>query len=130
VVAQELQSWMANMCPMSTFALLGEGSGWIGAWETEGQVWIARLGADPVKSVKPSGEPANRKHPTIAVGKEAILLAWCEGTGWEKGGDLAWQVYSRDLIPLGAPGRLPGGIPKWSFPAAWAEADGSFTLVH
>jgi hypothetical protein len=73
----------------------------------------------------------NRKHPALAVNaKSEMLLAWAEGTGWQKGGSLAWQVYDKAGKPTGEKGRREGGIPVWGLPAAVAHSDGSFTLIH
>ena len=58
-----------------------------------------------------------------------MLLAWAEGTGWNKGGAVAWQVGTADND-----GRLSGRgrevLPVWSRPAAFARPDGSFVVVY
>jgi hypothetical protein len=59
-----------------------------------------------------------------------MILVWTEGTGWERGGALAWQVYDKDGQPTGEAGRRDGAIPVWSLPAVITEADGRFTIVH
>ena len=58
-----------------------------------------------------------------------MILAWTEGTGWQRGGALAWQVYNKNLEPLES-GRRPGAIPVWGLPAVVAEANGNFTIYH
>jgi hypothetical protein len=59
-----------------------------------------------------------------------MLLAWTEGTGWERGGDLAWQVYDAAGRPTRERGRLAGGVPVWGLPTAVASPDGRFLIFH
>jgi hypothetical protein len=104
------------------------------AWETEGQVKFARVEPGSAKLSAPVGAPGadrTRKHPTLAVNAAGeVLFAWTEGTGWQKGGDLAWQVYGADGKPKGEPGRLQGGVPTWGLVAGFARPDGGFVLMH
>ena len=86
---------------------------------------------EPAKPVTPTGNPKNRRHPAMAVnGKGEVLLVWTEGTGWEKGGSLAWQVFSDKGRSTTNRGKLEGSIPVWSFAAAYAESDDSFVILH
>lgn len=128
-----LHPWQASACPMSTMALAEGPGGVVAAWETDGQVFFARAKAGAGDWGEPQAAPGtgrNRKHPALAVdARGEILLAWTEGTGWQKGGDLAWQRYDRDGRPQGAPGRLVRGIPAWGLPAAAVGKDG-FVLIH
>jgi hypothetical protein len=57
-----------------------------------------------------------------------MLLAWTEGTGWAKGGSVAWQVIGSDGS-AGAAGRAEG-VPVWGSIAAIAERDGTFTVIY
>jgi hypothetical protein len=70
------------------------------------------------------------KHP-VAIGntRGEVLLVWAEGTGWDKGGSLAWQVYDHKGNPLAVKGRA-AGLPTWSLPTAFAEPDGNFTIIY
>ena len=53
-----------------------------------------------------------------------------EGTGWQKGGALAWQLYERDGTPSAtAHGRIEG-IPAWSYGEPVALKDDRFVLFH
>ena len=129
-----LGQWHVSTCPMSTHDLGASGAGIAGTWETAGQVYFAPVageGLDGVLPVAASGATSNRKHPTFARrrgSKGPLLLAWTEGTGWEKGGALAWECLDAKGALLGR-GRVDG-VPVWSFAAAVAEADGSFTLFY
>jgi hypothetical protein len=61
--------------------------------------------------------------------KGETLIAWAIGTGWKRGGELAWRI----LDPAGKPSDQRGtneGVPVWGFPAASAEADGNFVILR
>ena len=127
---RRVHPWRVVACPMSSAAMaVGEG-GPVAAWETAGQVYFARV-ADPSKTFAPPGRPGNRKHPSIAVAPDgSTLLAWAEGTAWQKGGDLAWQLFSPAGKPTEVSGRVKGGIPVWGLPSAVALTDGRFLVFH
>ena len=118
---------------MSTFSLAETSDSILTAWETDGEVQLARIvGAVAQQTLSPSmtfGEPKKRRHPSLAVnGRGQILLAWSEGTAWQKGGSLAWQLYEKDGRPI-ANGRSEG-VPVWGLSAAIARPDGQFTVVY
>jgi hypothetical protein len=56
-----------------------------------------------------------------------LLTTWTEGTGWEKGGALGWKLTTKDGKT--ETGRQDG-VPKWSYGAAFAKADGSFVILY
>jgi hypothetical protein len=130
---RRVDPWAIDACPMSSEAF-AEGNGTIlAAWETQGQVKFARLQPGSAKLgsyVSAPGSGGTRKHPVVALNQRGdTLFAWTEGTGWNRGGSLVWQVYD----PAGKPveqGRLDGGIPVWGLAAAAAKPDGTFLLVH
>jgi hypothetical protein len=71
------------------------------------------------------------KHPAVAINsKGEVLLAWAEGTGWNKGGTVAWQVRTADNNQPALAGRGREGLPVWSRPAAFARPDGSFVVLY
>ena len=119
---------------MSSEALVEGPQGVLAAWETAGQVRFARIDPATRKTGSPISAPGsgpNRKHPTLAVNAAGeTLFAWTEGTGWEQGGTLAWQLYDQRGKPSGAKGRMESGIPVWGLPTAVALPDGGFTLIH
>jgi hypothetical protein len=129
-----LDAWKVDACPMSSFALAETPEGLLAAWETSGEIRLARLDVTtgrpgPVTTPRQGG--GNRRHPSLAVnGAGDVLLVWSEGTGWLRGGDLAWQQFDRQLQPQGEPEKIAGGIPVWGHPAAAARADGTFLIVH
>jgi hypothetical protein len=124
--------WKIATCPMSTFALCKTAESITAAWETNGHIFYCSFSpksADtPIAHVAPVG--ANQKHPAVAVNSSGeMILVWTEGTGWQKGGALVWQVYDRDNRPTQVKGRLEGGIPVWGLPTAVAAEKG-FTIIH
>ena len=102
------------------------------AWETTGQVYFGRVEAGAIgQIISAPGEGKDRKHPALAVNARGeALLAWTEGTGWNRGGALAWQVHSPSGEPTGEKGRLTGDIPVWGLATAVPRPDGGFTLIH
>lgn len=132
--SRHLQPWEINACPMSSESMVRTPKQIIGAWETSGQVYYARFdlktGA-PGEMIPAPGATRNRKHPSLAVNSRGeVLLGWAEGTGWQKGGALAWQLFDAQDRPTGVSGRLEGGIPVWSLPSAVTRPDGTFELIH
>jgi hypothetical protein len=124
--------WQINMCPMSSAALAQGPNSVLAAWETAGQIKFSMIDAQTLKA-SPAISPSpgdGKKHPALAAnGSGEILLVWTEGTGWAKGGAIAWQVYDQNRKPLGAPGHRDG-LPVWSFPAAYAKADNRFVIIY
>lgn len=124
--------WPVDTCVMSTAGLTATPDGVLAAWETEGQVYFGsvepRSGVtDPVAA---PGGARGRKYPVVAENARGdVLLAWTEGMGWERGGELAWQVYRAGKPIASAAGRAPG-VPVWSVVAAFADRDGQFVIVY
>src|SRR5262245_61508091 len=126
---RRLHTWEINACPMSSMAF-AEAAGKVeGAWETGGQVYFADLtkaGAVPVSAPE---ESKGRKHPRIAIAPGGeTLMVWTEGTGWARGGSLAWQLYDPNGKTIGEKGSATG-IPTWSFGAVVTKPDG-FIVVY
>ncbi len=124
-----LHEWNINACPMSSMDFAANGKTVMGAWETGGQVFWTRLDRDRAPVAAP-GEGKGRKHPRVAVNQSGeTLLVWTEGTGWQKGGSLAYQIFDSAGQPTGERKQLPG-IPAWSFAAALSKPDNSFSIVY
>ena len=126
--------WELAACPMSTTQISASESGVLIAWETDGQVYWSRLAAassDPSEPVSPPGEEARRKHPVVAGGADGrTLVAWTEGTGWKRGGSLAWQIFDSEGRPTGEQGKISGAIPVWGSTSVAARPAGGFLLVY
>ncbi len=134
--ARVLGPWRVPTCPMSTMALgQGPGDSLVAMWERQGQVYRtpivpAQLDAAPT-GLPPDGASGNRKHPVFAVSqmpRPRLLMAWTEGTAWQKGGSLAWECV--DLGDSRKSSRRAEGVPVWSLVATVAEADGSFSIIY
>jgi hypothetical protein len=62
--------------------------------------------------------------------KGEVLLVWTEGTGWQKGGSLGYQIYDAAGKPRGGETQQLPGIPTWSFAAAVPVSDNSFSILY
>jgi hypothetical protein len=128
----DLQPWPLDSCPMSTAALVPfDQGGWLAAWQTGPQVFWSEITAKGKKSreIAAPGEPKGRKHPALAVQRDGrVLFAWSEGTGWNKGGSIRWQVFDAKGKPLGEPGQADSLL-AWSLPAVAVWGDG-FALIY
>jgi hypothetical protein len=124
--------WNVAACPMSSASLTESKAGVLAAWETAGQVYFSRVAPDTLKVSLPASPPggAARKHP-VAVGNDRgeVLLVWAEGTGWQRGGSLAWQLFEAKGKPTNDKGRAEG-VPTWSFATAVARAGGDFLIIY
>jgi hypothetical protein len=127
-----LQPWELPACPMTTFALASAPGEIVAAWETQQQIFAARL--DPahqtVSAVTPMPGTGLRKHPAIAINAAGDqLIAWTEGTAWARGGSLAWQLFDRQGRRLASESNA-GAVPVWGLVAVVARKDGSFLVLH
>jgi hypothetical protein len=127
-----LHEWNLGACPMSTFSLAENGDGVVAAWETAGPVQFSRIAANGVvgQRIEPPGSERTRRHPSLAVNSRGnVLLAWSDGTAWQRGGAVAWQVFDNADRPTADSGRS-AGVPVWGLVAALARRDGTFTIVY
>ncbi len=122
--------WKIAACPMSSAFLSETKSGVLAAAETHGRVFFIRMDTKTGKVSSPVSPEVKGKHP-VAVSNTTgdMLLAWTEGTGWGKGGAVAWQLYDESGNPTSEKGRAEG-VPTWSLVAAVAKPDGSFVIFY
>jgi hypothetical protein len=126
-----LHKWNINACPMSSMDF-AEGADMVAAaWETGGQVyWTRIIRRDTSDPIGAPGQGKDRRHPRLTVnGKGEVLLVWTEGTGWQKGGSFAYQIYNRAGRLIGDTKQFPG-IPMWSFAAAVAGSENGFSILY
>jgi hypothetical protein len=132
--ARPLDPWRIGICPMSSVTLAEAGRDVVAAWETDGQVKFVRIDPEgkPLSSpISPPGPAKGRKHPALAANARGeIILAWTEGTGWQKGGTLAWQVFDPSGRPTDQKRRIEGGVPVWGLATAVATPDGGFVVIR
>ena len=131
--AARVGPWELNACPMSTAYLSENAQGVMAAWEKAGQVYFDSVNSashELSEAVAGPGIATNRKHPAVAANESGqVLLVWTEGTGWSRGGSLAWQLYDKSGKPVGDQGHA-AGVPVWGLPSAFAERSGNFTIVY
>jgi len=88
-----------------------------------------RLDAKTGKVSSPVSPETKAKIP-VAIGnaRGEVLLVWAEGTGWAKGGNVAWRFTTEQAIHLRKkPCRRPA---TWSLPTAFPTLDGNFAIVY
>jgi hypothetical protein len=126
---RKLHTWEINACPMSSMAF-SEGAGTVaGAWETGGQVYFENLTRANATPVSAPGDGKGRKHPRLAIASNGeMVMVWTEGTGWQRGGSLAWQVFAPNGKALDEM-HTQAGVPAWSFGAVAAKRDG-FVILY
>ena len=125
---RKLDAWNINACPMSSMAFAEREGKVEGAWETGGQVYFERLTVENAKRVSAPGSDKSHKHPRLSLASSGeTLLVWTEGTGWNRGGAVAWQLYD-STEALTAEKGTEAGVPAWSFAAVTATSQGFLIL--
>lgn len=124
--------WELESCPMSTFALAETAGGLVAAWETAQQIYSTTL--DPktgtVGAIVALPGTGTRKHPSVAVNQAGEqLLAWTEGTGWNRGGTVAWRVTDTNGTELSSSANA-GPVPVWGLVSAISLGNGSFLVLR
>ena len=124
--------WKATSCPMSSASLTEGKTGVLAAWETGDNVFFAAVSPKKLAGSRPVSPTTGtkRKHPVaVANANGETLFVWTEGTGWAKGGSVAWQIFDKDGNPTSEKGRA-AGVPTWSLVSAFAKPDESFVIVY
>jgi len=129
-----LHRWKLRACPMSSEAFAQTRTGVLAAWETRGQVFYGKIDPTTMLTTRIIAAPGvgnDRKHPAVAGDAHGeTLLVWTEGTGWQKGGSLAWQLFDHDGKPAAEKGRREGAVPTWGLATAVARPEGGFTIIY
>jgi len=127
-----INKWLIKGCPMSSCSFAEGDGGVLAATEKSEQVYFNRIDPTTLTLSKPVSGPGSEKckHPALAANARGeVLLAWTEGTAWQKGGALAWQVFDKEGRPISEKGQTDG-VPVWSLPTAFAQADGNFVIFY
>jgi hypothetical protein len=123
-------SWSVGTCPMSSASLADSANGLLAAAETHGRVFFIRLDPRTGKTSSPVSPETPAKHPVAVANRQGdVLLVWAEGTGWNKGGAVAWQIFDSAGRPKSPAARKPG-LPAWSFATTLPLADGNFEIIY
>lgn len=142
--------WKGMTCPGSSPAILPQSDSLTLAWEnpdsgrvalssvalgdasnSKGRPEFPRLGSGGDNQSLSAGPDGNgQKQPVLAINSRSeTLLAWTEGTGWNRGGGLAWEIIGPRAERL-ASGKRDGAVPAHGSLAAFARVDGSFVIMH
>src|SRR5262249_36018027 len=122
--------WKVSTCPMSSAAFSQAPTGILAAAETHERVFFVRLDPKTGKASSPVSPDTKAKHPVVvANNKGEVLFTWTEGTGWAKGGSVAWQLYDQNAKPISEISRAEG-LPEWSLVAAYGEPNGDFVVIY
>jgi hypothetical protein len=122
--------WHVGFCPMSSTTIAESAGQILAAAETHGRVFFIRVDPQTGKISSPVSPEAQAKHPVVVGNARGqVLLAWAEGTSWNKSGSIGWQVYDHQGRPTSAKGHADG-LPVWSLPTGFAESDGSFAIIY
>jgi hypothetical protein len=127
-----IQPWEIQTCPMTTYALAEASDGLVAAWETAQQIYYASLNprSGSVGTITAIPGTGSRKHPSIAVSASGQrLIAWTEGTAWNRGGTAAWRLTDAHGVEIAASDNA-GRVPVWGLVAAVALRDSSFLLIR
>jgi hypothetical protein len=122
--------WKISTCPMSSASISQTPTDILAAAETHGRVFFIRVDPKTGQTSPPVSPETQAKHPVVvANSKGETLFVWAEGTGWNKAGAVAFQIFDKENKPLGDKRRAEG-LKTWSLPTAFAESDGSFTVIY
>jgi hypothetical protein len=118
--------WKLDGCPMTYYTITPKQGGFVAAWPTRGDVYLARLDGQGHLV-----RPGETKTPGKAGMRTGLFtLSALDGTtlvAWKNGGRLGWQLYGEGGKPLGQPGSVesPG-----NGAAGVVGKDGSFILFR
>jgi hypothetical protein len=127
-----LEEWDKAGCPGSAYSLSEGKAGIFVGWRTEGTVKYANIAtADTPVDSKIT---ANTRIPVVvANGTGDVLFVWSAmPENLEKGAShIVYQVYDKDGNAISEKGVIRnGGAKSFGHAAAWANPDGSFTILY
>jgi len=120
--------WPIDGCPMSSSTLFSAEKGVFGAWEAEKKITFAKVSGTDLELKSPQTQNEGSRHPSIVSLEDHIMLVWSEGTGWNKGGDAAWEIIGPSGKTINS-GKMKGAVPVWGFATAFAR-DNGFSIIY
>ncbi len=127
---REIAPMESGKCIMSTFALAQTAEQRVLGYETDGDVFLSlvpKINADRMKEIS----VGKGKHPSIAINAMGdICVVQAVGTGWARGGTIAWQVFDSAGKSLDGQSGTANNLPAWSYPAVVARPDGNFMVFY
>ena len=129
-----LNHWRVAKCPMSTSGMSKSPDLLLLASEIGGGIQLRGVSRSRSKDLPQSPvhtvRGRNGKHPVVARNQRGeTLLAWIEGSGWNRGGALAWTLLDKDWHA--SPSQtIENSVPVWSLLSAVSLPDGAFILFH
>ncbi|NRA39816.1 MAG: hypothetical protein HRU15_16865 [Planctomycetes bacterium] len=127
---QVIDQWQAKMCPMSSMSI-AVGDKTPISWQTQEQVLYAILdknGTVITKNPIPSMGKKQKHSKAVVNSAGDVCLAWTEGTGWNKGGRVLWQL--NDATGKTIISGRKNDLAAWSMPALVCTLKGNFLLVY
>ena len=133
--AAKLDKWEVGQCVMSSASFHTGSDSTLASWETEHQVKFARVDRLLPRSLSSVAAPKlseqTRKHPVLCTNSTGqVILAWTEGTGWQKGGSVAWQIFDENGNPVADGAGQADGVPVWGLAAVFTGPNDEFTVVY
>lgn len=127
-----LHPWEIGACPMTSMSFSETAHDLLAAWETEQQVYFAKIDRGSTQAGVPISAPGkghNRKYPALAQdGDGRVLLTWVDLRSRGKPGALQWTLFDSDHNVIESSDDA-GTVPAWSFAAAFAGPDGKFVTL-
>jgi len=131
---RQLAPMNIGICIMSTAAFAPAPPKLLAAWETNGRVFWSPIDPGDLDQTQPhpaGSDAAGQKHPAIAGNTTGqTLVVWAVGTGWNKGGSIAWQTFDANARPIAGGAGRGESLPAWGEPAVFARSDGQFVIVY
>jgi hypothetical protein len=76
------------------------------------------------------GNAKGRKHPSVAIDPRGrFVVAWAEGTGWNRGGSVAWQAFDAEGQSIERTAGRADGLAVWGLPAVVTVGD-RFIVIY
>lgn len=125
--------WEIDTCPMSDPGLAESDDRLLVVTGKKGRIKLSgvpnpwKVGFAPINMLASK----DARLPVVANNRKGgTLIAWTEGTGWNRGGTLAWQVTQSDWLTSTETRRIKGAVPVWGILSAVAMPDGDFVIFH